>query len=185
MIWRAFLLALIVFAGGAGGIRAHALPGSTLTLQQEGAKVRLTVQFPLEDLVIAAPDLAALNEAKLGVALPQKLTDDLAQYLKLHLEIGQGDAPLTLTLSDARIEPSFNQHLGYFMLVVSQWDVATPTPDPASFELKYDAVMHEVRNHRATVQWLAQDGTERKIAEFGFYDAMKGIALDLRAAKQH
>jgi len=42
-------------------------------------------------------------------------------------------------------------------------------------------VMHEVRNHRATVRFLMQNRDARQIAEFGFLDAEKGIPLDLRA----
>jgi hypothetical protein len=183
MIWRALLLALFALAGGAGGALAHALPGSVLALKQEGAELRLTIQFPLEDLLIAAPDLVALQEAQPDGPLPPELMEGLGGYLERQLSFSEGGAALPLKLSDARLQPAFDDHLGYFMLVVSQWEVAVPTNGVNSLLLKYDAVMHEVRNSRATVQWNAPDGTARPIAEFGFYDA-DGIPLDLRGAGQ-
>ena len=65
--------------------------------------------------------------------------------------------------------------------IVTQWRTASIEIEPNSLVLKYDAVMHEVRNHRATVRFLMQNRDARQIAEFGFFDAEKSIPLDLRA----
>jgi hypothetical protein len=178
---RSSLLALVMLLGGATSVLAHALPGSVLLLRQDGAELQITIQFPLEDLVIAAPELAALEEAKADAPLPKEMTERLASYLGRHFSLTEGGTPLPLTLSDARIQPAYHDHLGHFMLVVSQWDAASTGTDPGSFVLKYDAVMHEVRNHRATVRLLSQNSDARPIAEFGFFDAGKGIPLDLSA----
>lgn len=177
--WRAGLLAFAVLFGGAGGVLAHALPGSVLLLRQQGAELHLTIQFPLEDLIIAAPDLATLKEAKPEEPLSPELTDRLARYLGHHLLLTEDGVPLSLRLSDARLQPAYDDHVGHFMLVVSQWDGANVKTDPTSIALRYDAVMHEVRNSRAIVKWLAQDAESRVIAEFGLSRAADGILLDL------
>lgn len=184
MIWRLLrssLLAFAMLAGGAGSVQAHALPGSVLLLRQDGSELQLTIQFPLEDLIIAAPELAALEEVKADTPLSQEMADRLDRYLGRHLALTEGGISLPLTLSKAHIQPAFHDHLGHFMLVVSQWNVAGIETDPSSLVLKYDAVMHEVRNHRATVQWLSQNSGARPIAEFGYFDADKGIPLNLGA----
>ena len=177
--WRVGWIAMAMLAGGAGGVLAHALPGSVLLLQHKGADLQLTIQFPLEDLIIAAPDLAALEDENPDDPLSQEMMDRLTSYLVRHLLVSEGGAPLPLILFDARLQSAYHDHLGHFMLVVSQWDVAMAGAEPASLMLKYDAVMHEVRNHRATVQWLAKDGEARQISEFGFFRAADGIPLDL------
>lgn len=185
MIWRCFLrsslLAFAMLTGGAGNVLAHALPGSVLLLRQDGAELQLTIQFPLDDFIIAAPELAALKEVKADTPLSKEMADRLASYLGRHFSLTEGGAPLVLTLSHARIQTAYHDHLGHFMLIVSQWDATGIETEPSSLVLKYDAVMHEVRNHRATVRLLSQNSDARPIAEFGFFDAPKGIPLDLSA----
>ncbi|MGS0469176.1 hypothetical protein ACU8V3_20190 [Cobetia marina] len=57
-------------------------------------------------------------------------------------------------------------------------------PEPDSLLLKYDAVMHEVRNHRADVYWQTPDGDTRPLAGFGFFHSTHGVRLYLRKARQ-
>jgi hypothetical protein len=178
VFWQASCLAIALLAGGTGGALAHALPGSLLQFQQKSG-LQLTVQFPLQDLIIAAPELAALDMAKPNQPLPQDMAGLLARYLGDHLSLAQGETPLALTLTEAHLQPTDDDHLGHFILVVSQWDVANAAAKPASFTLKYDAVMHEVRNHRAIVQWLAQEGTAQFVTNFGLSRARGGISLNL------
>jgi len=49
--------------------------------------------------------------------------------------------------------------------------------------LQYDAVMHEVRNHHAAMEWLARDGEARRMAKLGFFHSTHGIRLNLRKAE--
>lgn len=140
--------------------------------------MQLTIQFPLEDLLIAAPELAALEEAK-REGQPRPETAELFnRYIQRHLSLTEDDTTLPLTLADVRLQSTYHEHLGHFMLVVSQWNVANVTSESASLVLNYDVVMHEVRNHRATVQWLAQEGTLRQVAEFGLSRSADGVVLD-------
>ncbi|BBO55094.1 hypothetical protein ACFO0O_04725 [Cobetia amphilecti] len=198
--WRAALLTLAVMIGGiATGIsgmgvsgmgiiqsaHAHALPGSTLIFQQQPQHtLKLTLQFPREDLLIAAPQLAALGDAKPDAPLAQTLTDQLSDYLNQHLALSKDGDALPLTLTEAHLTSTYQPQLGDYLLVVTQWNVKTEQADLDSLLLKYDAVMHEVRNHRAEVEWQTPAGDTRLLADFGFFHSAHGVRLDLRKARQ-
>jgi hypothetical protein len=198
--WRAALLTLAVMIGGAtlgangmgisgmGIIKtahAHALPGSTLIFEQQPQHtLKLTLQFPREDLLIAAPQLAALGDAKPDAPLAQTLTDQLGDYLNQHLALSKDGDALPLTLTEAHLTSTYQQQLGDYLLVVTQWDVKTEEAEPNSLLLKYDAVMHEVRNHRAEVEWQTPEGDTHLMADFGFFHSAHGVRLDLRKARQ-
>ncbi|GED43625.1 hypothetical protein [Cobetia marina] len=193
--WRTALLALAVIslgngASGAGGglietAHAHALPGSVLTFEQQPQHtLQLTLQFPREDLLIAAPELAALGEQTPGQPLPQPLADQLGDYLRHHLALSANHTPLTLQLVGARLASTYQPQLGDYVLVITQWNVKTEKPEPDSLLLKYDAVMHEVRNHRADVYWQTPDGDTRPLAGFGFFHSAHGVRLNLHKARQ-
>ena len=198
--WRAALLTLAVMIGGiATGIsgmgvsgmgiiqsaHAHALPGSTLIFQQQPQHtLKLTLQFPREDLLIAAPQLAALGDAKPDAPLAQALTDQLGDYLNQHLALSNDGDALPLTLTEAHLTSTYQPQLGDYLLVVTQWNVKTEQADPDSLLLKYDAVMHEVRNHRAEVEWQTPEGDTRLMANFGFFHSAHGIRLNLHKARQ-
>ncbi|WP_279834570.1 hypothetical protein [Cobetia amphilecti] len=198
--WRAALLTLAVMIGGAtlgaNGMRisgmgiiqtahAHALPGSTLIFEQQPQHtLKLTLQFPREDLLIAAPQLAALDDAKPDAPLPQTLTDQLGDYLSQHMALSKDGDTLPLTLTEAHLTSTYQPQLGDYLLVVTQWNVKTEQADPDSLLLKYDAVMHEVRNHRAEVEWQTPEGDTRLMADFGFFHSAHGVQLDLSKARQ-
>ncbi|MDB6179530.1 hypothetical protein PAF17_18810 [Paracoccus sp. Z330] len=182
MIWRSGLLALVVFIGSIGAVLAHALPGSVLLLRQQGSALQLTIQFPLDDLIVAAPELSALEAVAAGQPWPQELITALARYLERHLLVTEEDAPLDLTMTDARIQSTYHGHLGQFSLVVSQWHVTGSVDRSPRLVLTYDAVMHEVRNHRAAVLWGEQNGELRPISEFGYLGAADGVPLNPTAA---
>ncbi|HAR06973.1 hypothetical protein [Cobetia sp.] len=198
--WRAALLTLAVMIGGttlgANGMRisgmgiiqsahAHALPGSTLIFQQQPQHtLKLTLQFPREDLLIAAPQLAALGDANPDAPLAQALIDQLGDYLSQHLALSKDGDALPLTLTEAHLTSTYQPQLGDYLLVVTQWDVKTEEAEPDSLLLKYDAVMHEVRNHRAEVEWQTPAGDTRLMADFGFFHSAHGVRLDLSKARQ-
>ncbi|MDI6003241.1 hypothetical protein [Cobetia marina] len=193
--WRTALLALAVIslgngASGAGGglietAHAHALPGSVLTFEQQPQHtLHLTLQFPREDLLIAAPELAALGEQTPGQPLPQPLVDQLGDYLSHHLALSEDGDTLPMTLTEAHLESTYQPQLGDYVLVITKWNVKTEKPEPDSLLLKYDAVMHEVRNHRADVYWQTPDGDTRPLAGFGFFHSAHGVRLNLQKARQ-
>ncbi|MGO2503767.1 MAG: hypothetical protein ACTH7C_11585 [Cobetia marina] len=193
--WRTALLALAVIslghgASGAGGglietAHAHALPGSVLTFEQQPQHtLHLTLQFPREDLLIAAPALAALGEQAPGQPLPQPLVDQLGDYLSHHLALSEDGDSLPLRLNGAHLASTYQPQLGDYVLVITEWNVKTDKAEPDSLLLKYDAVMHEVRNHRADVYWQTPDGDTRPLAGFGFFHSTHGVRLNLQKARQ-
>ncbi|MDO6815974.1 hypothetical protein [Cobetia amphilecti] len=193
--WRAALFTLAVMIGGnALGIsgmgiiqsaHAHALPGSMLIFQQQPQHtLKLTLQFPREDLLIAAPQLATLGDAKPDAPLAQTLTDQLGDYLNQHLALSKDGDALPLTLTEAHLTSTYQPQLGDYVLVITEWNMKTEKPEPDSLLLKYDAVMHEVRNHRADVYWQTPDGDTRPLAGFGFFHSAHGVRLNLQKARQ-
>ena len=181
MSWRASMFAFAAMVCLAGGALAHALPGSVLSLRLQGGLLQLTLQFPVEDLIIAAPEFVALEDVEAGQSVSEELTDELTRYLSRHLSVSENGVSLDLNMTDVRLQPAHLDHLGQFTLLVSQWEMMGAEKDSTPLELSYDAVMHEVRNHRATVQWIEPNGDLRLISEFGYFDAANGVLLDLRA----
>lgn len=79
------------------------------------------------------------------------------------LTISRGEDEMTLSihlpLEDLALASS---------LVLSLTADAPATAEALSLTLTYDAVMHEVRNHRATVFWASPDRRPVMVADFGF-----------------
>ncbi|WP_371153245.1 hypothetical protein [Jannaschia sp. 2305UL9-9] len=175
---RAILVALAMIVCGAGAALAHALPGSTLLMQRQGDALHLTITFPVEDLVIAAPDLAALEGAPVNDKLPADMAYDLKRYLADHLSLSGEGGTLPQTMRDARLRPAYEDHLGDFSVVITEWEFQAGGAGPDPLTLRYDAIMHEVRNHRAMVQWRGRNGNLRLLSVFGFPAASDGVVFD-------
>ncbi|THH36127.1 hypothetical protein E4Z66_13820 [Aliishimia ponticola] len=180
MMWRRALTALALagaMLAGAGSdtARAHGLPGSVLTLQQAENRLELVIELPLEDLIIAEQKLAPLAEAEPGAPLPSQQASAIAAYFADHLALGQDACPAALTLTEARLRAAQDHHRGRYMLVIARFAVAPADTAPLwPLELRYDAVMHEVRSHRAMVYWRASDGAAQGLADFGYHTALRG-----------
>ncbi|MFW2589482.1 hypothetical protein [Sagittula sp. SSi028] len=177
MILRAALIACAGLLAGTGTVLAHALPGSALVLRQNDDVVQLRVQFPVEELIAAAPDLIALEDVPEGEALPDDLAQALAAYMASHLQIMDGALAVPLAFEGARVQSAFHDHVGQFAMIVTDWTFVSTAFDPADLVLRYDAIMHEVRNHRATVQWATADGALRRVGAYGYFDAGEGLRL--------
>ena len=174
MFWvpgRVILLALLLFffTGKTGIGFAHSLPGSTLTFSQTDGQIQLSITLPLEDLILASPVLKALEDTPSDQDVPAKCTELLSTYFTDHLILQHTTADLPLTLVRASVQTDRNEQAGAFKALIIQFNA--PLPESGNvfpLTLTYDAIMHEVRNHRATVYW-AQPGTNlNRLAEFGF-----------------
>ncbi len=167
LIGRAVLLALFVVSINIGPALAHALPKAVLTFTQTDQQLQLTITLPVEDLVIAYPALEGLESAALEEGLSPQHLADLAAYFSDHLALHHGAAGLALTLESARILQDENEHVGTFRVLIMDW--TGTLPDAAGdLTLTYDAVMHEVRNHRAEVYWTGPDALPVGLVEFGY-----------------
>lgn len=169
---RAIALAFSLLAAGCGPVLAHSLPGSVLTLWQEEAQLDLSVILPLEELIVAAPEFRDLDGLPPGQDLFPENIERVAAYFADHLELRKDAADLPLTVMRATIGTDENSHVGTYKTLNVRFASPLPAPDAAlPLTLVYDAVMHEVRNHRASVYW-GQPGTDsREVAEFGFQAA--------------
>ncbi len=167
LIGRAALLALFVVSTNVGPALAHALPKTVLTFKQDDQQLRLTITLSVEDLVIAHSALAGLETTALDQGLSPQHLADLAAYFSDHLALHDGAAGLALTLESARILQDENEHVGTFRVLIMDW--TGTLPDAAGdLTLTYDAVMHEVRNHRAEVYWTDPDALPIGLVEFGY-----------------
>jgi hypothetical protein len=151
-------------------VQAHSLPGSVLTLSEaQNDTLTIAISFPLEDLIIAAPELEGLMELEDEQKLPEKSLKQLNTYLQAHMFILSGTKQLTLLPQQAEIDVVYNQHIGHFRSLVVVLSVANIKQEERfPLNLSYDVIMHEVRNHRATVHWQAADNGLTTLANFGF-----------------
>ncbi|MEG3754418.1 hypothetical protein [Psychromonas arctica] len=166
---RVGLFALLCLFSISSTVNAHALPGSVITLseQQYGA-LKVEISFPLEDLIIAAPELEVLAKVDVEQKIPPKLLKQLSQYLQAHMFMLSGTEKLKLLPQQAEIDVVYNQHLGHFRsLAVELLAEKVPQEPPFSLSLSYDVIMHEIRNHRAEVYWKKGNKTI-KLSNFGF-----------------
>ena len=162
-------LALVAWLGTVGAAAAHSLPGSVLSISRADDELRLTLEVPLEDLVLAAPDVRDLEDLPVGRDLPAGALSRLDAYLADHVALERGTTALPLSLSGASLVAASNDHVGAFTLVVAELAAPLPgTADVPSLTLFHDAVMHEVRSHDATVYWVRPGVPPLAIAEFRY-----------------
>lgn len=163
---RAIWLAASLWIGGVGSVSAHSLPGSVLLLSQQGGELHVTLEVALEDLTLAFPDARPLEELPVDRSLPAELLARLDAYLAEHVALEQGGTRLPLSLAHASLGTARNDHVGAFTLLTA--DLTAPlarTGNPFPLTLSYDAVMHEIRSHRATVYWTPAGAPPVAIAD--------------------
>lgn len=165
---RVVMLALI-FLFGHSVVHAHSLPGSVLTFSQQGSSLDLTVTFPLEDLAIAEEYFHSLESKPSDTQLSERDKDYLFVYFQQHLEVDKDSKTLPYRLNDAELKTAYHHDLGNYVLVVSHLTFSLSSEDQAfPLTLDYDAVMHEVRSHRANVYWQATEGERQKLSSFRY-----------------
>lgn len=163
---RAFALGLWLSLMFAGVAYAHALPGSVLVLTQGENRLDVLIRLPVEDLLVAAPALQGLESLSPGDDIPDELTSRIAKYFGSHTALSQAGVQLPLSLSDAHLEQDHNEHVGtYTVLSISMNASVT---NAHSVTLTYSAVMHEVRNHRASIFWKEGSNESHAIAHYGY-----------------
>ncbi|WP_341365951.1 hypothetical protein [Yoonia sp. BS5-3] len=166
---RVLALALLLFIGGMQSALAHALPGSVLFLSHDQGQMNVTILLPIEDLVIAAPALKALEDLDGGQDITPAQQTQIGAYFAAHLKLQTEDGVIALELIEATIKTAGNAEVGTYNELTIQL-TGTSAADMPLFpmRLSYDAVMHEVRNHRATVYWKDPTGMVSGVAEFGY-----------------
>lgn len=172
---RAILLALFVSIHALGAANAHSLPGTVLIFSQDESQLQVTVQFALEDLVIAFPAMASLDEASVPGDIPSTELEQLRAYFFDHIALQSNSVDVPMSLTHARLRSAENDHVGEFVQVVADLRVELPVSDKVpSLMLFYDAVMHEVRSHSAIVYWRDATDDLRALADFR-YNTIDGL----------
>lgn len=166
-VGRASLLALALVFSTSQNVLAHALPGTVLTLSQENDAVQLTVVVNVEDMAIAEPALAALHDLSLGPVDAAPVLHAVAGYFDQHMRLEQHSELLGFKLQSLELRTDSNDHVGEFRVIVLTFE-GQSNELRSPLILRYDAVMHEVRNHRAAFYWQPATGDARKMAEFGY-----------------
>lgn len=166
---RACVFALSTLISTADVGHAHALPGSILTFSLHDGQLRLEISFALEDLTIASPTLEVLEDAPLVQNLSPEDLALLTTYLQSHLHLTQASRDLPMTLIHASLETAYHHDLGTFVVVVSHLTAPVPIAiETTPLALSYDVIMHEIRNHRASVYWVQPNEKREGLANFGF-----------------
>jgi hypothetical protein len=178
------ILGLTIFALGVA-LRSfapltHPFPGSTLTIAPEMGSLKVKVTIPVPVLSIARPTLTGLDDTPKNASLSALQQKDLDLYLQEHISLTPADQPaLDLQLINAHVQDAENADVGRYDLLVIE--MAAPLLADQSLNnaiLSYDVVLHEVRNHHATV-WLARAGHDAlPLGEIRF-DAALGRARPL------
>lgn len=147
---------------------AHPLPETRITISTGGGDLVLTVAVPVPELNLAMQD--GLGDAPPSGPVPPAQLAKLSAYFGAHLGVSMADVgALNMRLRGASIIDAASTETGHFDLVTM--DFAAPLPmDIGIFPmtLRYDAVMHQVRNHRADVFWARQDQPTLQLGQIKF-----------------
>jgi len=154
----ALLLGLVLWGQA---LLAHGLPGTSLTFQPAGDRVDLRITVPLEELNLVFDKLGDVAFDQDLPTLSESEVQRISNYLMNHLVVADLQEDIVqFSVLSARIERAFDDHFGEYRLLVVQL-----SSSEAVFPLilRYDAIMHEVRNHRATVFLERSGATPAKI----------------------
>ncbi|MBZ2160514.1 hypothetical protein [Alteromonas stellipolaris] len=167
------LFAIFIMASSIGSAFAHALPGSVLVFSENEDQLHVTITFSLDDLVIVEPEFERLADAEIGTSLTEEELTALRRYIEPHIALSQTSNPLPIEFINATIAEASNEHVGKFSQVKLQMVANTIKPtDTLPITLTYDALMHEIRSHRATVYWKSDDENDIEpltgVVDFGY-----------------
>ena len=177
----ALVFALASFSMGV--VYAHALPGSQLVFSHSNNQLQLSISVPVDDLIVAAPELSELNSAiedptiegsSLSTSLALKISTYFAKHLQLQSEPSMSGndnsewEAMSLTMENITLQTAHNEDVGHYQLLVMNLSADLPRPKLGPMQLRYDAVMHEVRTHRASAYWSSADNTLTRLAKFGY-----------------
>jgi hypothetical protein len=136
-------------------LQAHALPGASITVAVGQGGVDMRITLAVHDLALAVPEAGleadGLSAGQIG---------QLMAYFSAHVRLKVADgAPLRLADMTFGLDIAANDDVGEYqvLLVDVQFDWPTDAA-PDMLQLDYDAVIHMVRNHKASIEMRQPDG---------------------------
>ena len=136
----------------------HSMPDTQIILARDSEAITLTIRASLEELGLVmtdAPDTDAVLTPTEEAALRAYFTEHT------RIDKAEGTA-LPVKIEELRLIEGHHADIGIFeeVLVI----VEAPVPAGEALVLRYDAILHEVANHRALVYGV--DGTRLGILRF-------------------
>ncbi len=106
--------------------------------------------------------------------------DGLNRYFSDHMVLKRDSAIIPWSIEDATLQLASNEHVGIYaqLKLLMKVGAAVSGTGPRMM-LNYEAVVHEIRNHRATVLWHAADNEIVTVAHFGFRPT-DGVKWDIQ-----
>lgn len=154
-------------------VNAHSLPGSELVFKDVDPKAVLSLSFPLEEFIIAAPELDFIERASNLGDLTNVEKSQLNKYFSQHIQLKPVNdqskhAFLSPSLHSLIVTEAFNEHVGNYKRVKVQFslDIGRLQRDLFPLALRYDAIMHEIRSHRVAVFFKSAQSGKTKLTDF-------------------
>jgi hypothetical protein len=164
--------------------QAHSLPAAVLVFSQAEKNLDLSITLAVHDLEIAAPQFVSFSDAPAPYDLPTESLALLAEYLGSHLMVQHEGTGLQFTISNASLGTASHEDVGtYQILTIALTSLLDSDAGIFPLTIRYDAVMHEVRNHRAQVYWTKPNQDHVRLTEFGFQPTdgtQKSVTLALQ-----
>lgn len=147
---------------------AHALPSSVLVFSQINNQLTLSINVPLEELLVADVALSPLAELSENESIPADLENRVAAYFSNHLQLQNENTDLLLKFVNVSIQAAEKENVGVYKLLKLKFTATLNSTLRGSMMLKYDAVMHEVRTHKATIYWEERGSDAIFLMTFSF-----------------
>lgn len=160
----ALLAGGLALGGAAASASAHILPTTTVVLAVRSDHVDAALRIPLADLESASGiDLGATPAAHLALHAAE-----LRTYLLSHFQPSSADGDWAVSVGALRVTTTSQFGTGAFPVLTTTARLTPPSPaDERSFELGYDAVIHQVITHTV----LVSVGSDWQTGRFaGAYD---------------
>jgi HupE / UreJ protein len=144
------VLAIAIAAYSMASVWAHPMPNTVIAVSLGDEGARLDIAVPIPELRLALPS----TRAKTADLLIEPYRSAVIDYFLHHCVVRSVEAVAQPVVAQAlRIDETRDDNVGLYQeLRLRLWVAATPTFNPRSFTLAYDAVIHQVPNHFAVVQ---------------------------------
>ena len=152
---------------------AHALPGTKITLTPGKTALGAVVEIPLHELALAFPQ----GQLDGITALSAQQKDMLFTYLRAHISFTpRGGSALPIITAEMALHDATHENIGNYQVLVVRLSLAVPAQTAVfPLQLRYDGVIHKVRNHDADVFLTLLSGEKRPVGEIAYSYTSKDV----------